>query len=91
MKSISPLETFLAASNIYLSLNPHFIIFVGADDDTLALAKEYGPLIETSTEFPEKTNVEFVEVLAKDEVKAVKWATRKEIEQLVKEYNFIPI
>ena len=37
--------------------NPHFVIFVSPEDDTLALAKEYGPLIETSFEFPEKTNV----------------------------------
>ena len=53
--------------------NPHFIIFVGADDDTLALAKEYGPLIETSTEFPEKTNVEFVKVLSEDKMELRVW------------------
>lgn len=42
--------------------NPHFVIFVEPEDDTLALAKEYGPIIETSCEFPEKTNVEFVKI-----------------------------
>ena len=42
--------------------NPHFVIFVNEDEDLLALAKEYGPEIETSFEFPEKTNVEFVKI-----------------------------
>ena len=42
--------------------NPHFIIFIKEDEDLLALAKEYGPEIETSAEFPEKTNVEFVHI-----------------------------
>ena len=42
--------------------NPHFVIFVSPDDDPLKFAKEYGPIIETSAEFPEKTNVEFVKI-----------------------------
>ena len=42
--------------------NPHFIIFIKEDEDLLSLAKEFGPEIETSTEFPEKTNVEFVKI-----------------------------
>ena len=42
--------------------NPHFVIFVKEDDDLLALAKEYGPEIEIATEFPEKTNVEFIRI-----------------------------
>lgn len=42
--------------------NPHFVIFIKDDEDLLTLAKEYGPKIETSFEFPEKTNVEFVKI-----------------------------
>lgn len=42
--------------------NPHFIVFVQEDEDILSLAKNYGPIIETSAEFPEKTNVEFVKI-----------------------------
>lgn len=34
--------------------NPHFVIFVSPSEDMLKLAKEYGPLIETAAEFPEK-------------------------------------
>ena len=43
--------------------NPHFVIFVENDDeDILDLTKEYGPLLETMAEFPEKTNVEFIKI-----------------------------
>lgn len=35
--------------------NPHFVIFVSPSEDMLKLAKEYGPLIETAAEFPEKS------------------------------------
>ena len=42
--------------------NPHFVIFINEEDDLLTLAKEYGPEIEVATEFPEKTNVEFVRI-----------------------------
>ena len=53
--------------------NPHFVIFVGLDDDTLAFAKEYGPLIETSAEFPEKTNVEFAKVKSRGKIELRVW------------------
>lgn len=42
--------------------NPHFVIFTSPEEDPLELAKEYGPIIETSAEFPEKTNVEFARI-----------------------------
>ena len=42
--------------------NPHFVIFISDDENILNLAKEYGPYIETSAEFPEKTNVEFIKI-----------------------------
>lgn len=53
--------------------NPHFIIFVQDDEDILALAKEYGPEIETSAEFPEKTNVEFVKILSYQKIDLRVW------------------
>ena len=53
--------------------NPHFIIFVDADEDILALAKEYGPEIETASEFPEKTNVEFVKILSHQKLDLRVW------------------
>ena len=53
--------------------NPHFVIFVSPDDDTLALAKEYGPIIETCAEFPEKTNVEFAKIKSYKKVELRVW------------------
>lgn len=53
--------------------NPHFVIFVSPEEDLMQLAKEYGPIIETSAEFPEKTNVEFVKILSPDKVKLCVW------------------
>lgn len=53
--------------------NPHFIIFVSSEDDTLELAKEYGPIIETSFEFPEKTNVEFAKLKSHRKVELRVW------------------
>lgn len=51
--------------------NPHCIIFT--DEDTRALAKTYGSYIESNKIFPEKTNVEFVNVLSKNEVALSVW------------------
>ncbi len=53
--------------------NPHFVIFVQKEDDTLALAKEYGPIIETSFEFPEKTNVEFIKIKSYKKIELRVW------------------
>lgn len=53
--------------------NPHFVIFVSPDDDTMALAKEYGPLIELGAEFPEKTNVEFVKIKSYKKIELSVW------------------
>jgi len=50
--------------------NPHCIIFTGNAD---ALVDKYGPLAEVHPFFPRKTNVEFVEVLNKNEVKMRVW------------------
>ena len=53
--------------------NPHFVIFVLPDDEPIELAKEYGPLIETSAEFPEKTNVEFIKLRSYKKIELAVW------------------
>jgi diaminopimelate epimerase len=53
--------------------NPHYVIFTEQDDDTMILAKEYGPIIEKSAEFPEKTNVEFAKIKAEDKIELSVW------------------
>lgn len=53
--------------------NPHFIIFVSSEEDTLTFAKEYGPIIETSAEFPEKTNVEFAKLKSHKKIELRVW------------------
>lgn len=53
--------------------NPHFVIFVSPQENMMKIAKEYGPIIETSAEFPEKTNVEFVKILSPDKIKLCVW------------------
>ena len=51
--------------------NPHCVIFV--EKDSKELAYKYGSIIENDKLFPEKTNVEFVEILSKDEVAINVW------------------
>ena len=51
--------------------NPHCVIF--ADKNTKELALEYGKEIEYDAKFPKKTNVEFVEILSKNEIKIDVW------------------
>lgn len=51
--------------------NPHCVIF--SDEDTEFLAKEYGPKIEVSEIFPNKTNVEFVKIISPKEIKVDVW------------------
>ena len=46
--------------------NPHCIIFVEKDSKNLAL--KYGSVIENDELFPEKTNVEFTEILSRNEI-----------------------
>ena len=53
--------------------NPHFVIFIKDDENLLELAKKYGALIETSPEFPEKTNVEFIKIHSKTEIELCVW------------------
>ena len=46
--------------------NPHCVIFT--DNDTMQMAKKYGPDIEIHQYFPEKTNTEFAKIISKDEI-----------------------
>ncbi len=51
--------------------NPHAVIFV-PDADAVDL-KHVGPMVETHSRFPEKTNVEFVQVLSDSELRMRVW------------------
>lgn len=53
--------------------NPHCVIFVKDGSDLLEMAKTYGPEIEKHPLFPEKTNVEFVKVISKNEIDMRVW------------------
>ena len=53
--------------------NPHFVIFIKDDEDLLELAKTYGPEIELSAEFPEKTNVEFIKIKSPSDIELCVW------------------
>ena len=51
--------------------NPHCIIFT--EENTKELALKYGKEIETHKFFPEKTNVEFVKILSRNEIDLDVW------------------
>ncbi|MBP9838877.1 MAG: diaminopimelate epimerase [Proteobacteria bacterium] len=51
--------------------NPHAIFFVDKINDHLVL--EIGPIIETHEKFPKRTNVEFVEVINRQELNIRVW------------------
>ncbi len=51
--------------------NPHCVIFV--DDVEHFPVSTYGPLIETHELFPRRTNVEFVQVISRTEVRQRTW------------------
>jgi len=51
--------------------NPHCIVFVEQATDELVLGT--GPRIETDAAFPEKVNVEFVEIVSRSEVRQRTW------------------
>ena len=53
--------------------NPHFVIFIKDDENLLELAKKYGPAIEISAEFPEKTNVEFIKIKSRNKIELCVW------------------
>ena len=51
--------------------NPHCVIYT--QEDSELLAKSYGASIETDSLFPEKTNVEFVNVISSNRIKMNVW------------------
>ena len=53
--------------------NPHCVNFTDGSEDLLKMAKTYGPEIETHQLFPEKTNVEFIKVISKNEIDMRVW------------------
>lgn len=51
--------------------NPHCVIIT--EEDTKELAKKYGREIETHQLFPEKTNVEFIKIISRNEINLDVW------------------
>jgi diaminopimelate epimerase len=51
--------------------NPHCVIL--CDIPTAEIAKRYGPLIENDTRFPNRTNVQFMEVLDRRNIRIEIW------------------
>jgi len=51
--------------------NPHCVVFVDRATDELVLSS--GPMIESHASFPNRVNVEFVEVLSRTEVRQRTW------------------
>ena len=51
--------------------NPHCVIFT--EDDITLCAKQYGPYIEKCELFPEKTNVEFINIKSREEIDLAVW------------------
>jgi len=51
--------------------NPHCIVL--CDDPTPALARRYGPLIETEARFPNRTNVQFMHALDRGNIRIEIW------------------
>ncbi len=60
----------LAATCVSMG-NPHCVIFVAAATDDLVLG--CGPQIENAAVFPERANVEFVELISRTEVRQRTW------------------
>jgi diaminopimelate epimerase len=53
--------------------NPHCVIFTDGSEDLLEIAKTYGSAIEKHVLFPEKTNIEFVNIISKTEIDMRVW------------------
>lgn len=68
--SISVLDKNIQLTKILIG-NPHAVIFT-KDIENIPI-KKYGPLIENHRYFPQKTNVEFVEILENNLIKMRVW------------------
>ena len=64
------LDTTLGVTCVSMG-NPHCVIFV--DDVASFQVEKYGPLIENHEIFPRRTNVEFVQVISRTEVRQRTW------------------
>ena len=53
--------------------NPHCVIPLPANEVTLELAHRYGPHIETQPAFPNKTNVQFLHVIDRSNIRIEIW------------------
>jgi len=51
--------------------NPHCVVL--CDDPTPEFARHYGPLIETDARFPNRTNVQFMQVLDRENIRIEIW------------------
>lgn len=51
--------------------NPHCIVL--CDDPTPEMAKRYGPVIESEAHFPNRTNVQFMQVLDRNNIRIEIW------------------
>jgi diaminopimelate epimerase len=51
--------------------NPHCIVL--CNDPSPELARRYGPLIETDARFPNRTNVQFIQVLDRSNIRIEIW------------------
>lgn len=51
--------------------NPHCVVL--CNDPTPELAKRYGPLIETDSRFPNRTNVQFMQVIDRENIRIEIW------------------
>ena len=70
---IKTLDNKVFLANAISMGNPHCVIFVDKNTNTKDLAVEYGHFIETHNIFPEKTNVEFVKIISRDEISIDVW------------------
>ena len=68
--SISVLDKNIQLTKVLIG-NPHAVIFT-KDIENIPI-KKYGPLIENHRYFPQKTNVEFVEILENNLIKMRVW------------------
>ena len=68
-----PLNVLQSTFNITCASmgNPHCVIFV--DDVDSFQVEKYGPLIENNEMFPRRTNVEFVQIISRTEVRQRTW------------------
>lgn len=53
--------------------NPHCVLPMGSEPVTEALARQYGPLLEVHSNFPRRTNVQFLNVIDRKNIRIEIW------------------